>query len=363
MPGKAIIILAIGLIVLIGFILAGIFTSSNSLSKNMVSDYQKKVAYNIAQSGANLGLRKLRDNPNFHDPGTLTDYMGGKVFIRVFDTTINSKTFPAVSSTGYSYDGTSYTSFAFPPHLNPASIKGAFTSHSNVPANGNGEIDGRNYTLNDNLVVPGGTGTVGIWSTGTVTIFGSCIVGGTSIAGVDYAPSGTPDPSIILQNQTYPGGYPTTPDQIFGGDSAGFPAGTLINIAKGGMAGSQYIKTTTGSLPSYNNTFTGVTYFDLKGGTYSFDFNGNGILIINNNDITPLTIKNPGGLFKGIVVMSGNTNIEHLHGEILGAIITTSLTPSGNVSLNGGGKIHYSTEAIQYGLKYLLSGRVVWYEL
>jgi hypothetical protein len=57
MPGKAIIILLLGMIIITGLILTGIFHSSNNISKNMVTDYQRKVTYNISQSGANLGLR------------------------------------------------------------------------------------------------------------------------------------------------------------------------------------------------------------------------------------------------------------------------------------------------------------------
>ena len=80
MPGKSILILLLGMIITIGTVLSGIFKTNNNISKNMITDYQNKQTYNIAQSWANIGLRQLKDSPTLRiTSGTLTDLMGGKV--------------------------------------------------------------------------------------------------------------------------------------------------------------------------------------------------------------------------------------------------------------------------------------------
>jgi len=144
----------------------------------------------------------------------------------------------AVKSTGYSNYGTSdqvsYTSMVIIPKMLPPSIKGTFVTNSVSSTNGNALIDGRNHNIDQTLSSPGGTGIVGIWSTGTVSTSGSSSVGGTA-SGIDYAPSSSPDPHIVLQNQTYIGGYPATADQIMGGSASSYPDGTLKSIAQSGI--------------------------------------------------------------------------------------------------------------------------------
>jgi hypothetical protein len=362
MPGKSIIILLLGMILITGFILSGMLRSSNNISKNMVADYQKKAAYNIAQSGANVGLRLLKNNSAYRAISySVSDMLGGKVNIRVIDSTLsNGTSVVTVKSTGYTNYGTanqiSYTSIAFPPNFIPSSIKGSYTSNSMISTNGNGLVDGRNHNLDGSLTIPGGSGTYGIWSTGSVSIGGSSEVGGTA-NGIDYAPSGSPNPNILLENQTFPGGYPISPDQIMGGAAKGFPEGTLKSLAMSGVGGSQYLN---GS--SLQATMAGITFVDINSNGKNLLMNGSGILVFNNTTTSPLTVKLLDGSFTGLVILANNINIDKLHGTIIGAMITTSLNPVGNVAINGNGTIKFSSMAIQNATKNFISKKVVWFE-
>jgi hypothetical protein len=363
MPGRAIIVVLLGVIIITGLILSGIFRFNNSMQKNMVTDYQRKAAYNIAQSGANLGLRQLKDNPSYRSSGyPLIDMMDGKVSIRIVDTLVDSLTYVAVKSTGFINFGTSdqinYTSIAIPPGSMPGFIKAGYTTNSIVSLNGNAVVDGRNHNIDGSLAPPGGTGTVGIWSTSTVNIGGSAIVGGT-VSGIDYAPDKPPYPGVFLENQVYPGGYPNTPDQVLGGAASGFPEGTLKKIAQSGIGGSAYIPVNTTYLPS---VFSGVTFIDLNSKNQNLNMTGSGILVFNNVSITPLSVKLLNGGFTGIVILANNINIDKLHGEIIGALVTTGTNPTGNVALNSNGTILYSSQAILNAIKKISAGNIVWFE-
>jgi hypothetical protein len=371
MPGKAIIILLLGMIVIMGMVLGGILNTSNNISKNMVSDYQRKEAYNIAQSGANIGLRKLKNNPAYRNTSySVFDMMYGKVNIRVIDTTMGASNVVAVKSTGFinygKADSIVYTTIAIAPKIvNPAIIKGAFNSPSGVTYkfNGGGEIDGRNYNTNNQLISPGGTGTYGVWTTGTINIPGSSAVIGGTANGIDYAPSPNPDTSIVRQNQVYDPGYPTNADQVMGGANAGFPDGTLMSAAKSGALGSQYIKSQSGSLPTYNSPFSGITYIDWSGGSVN-NVSGSGILIINNLIPTNLSIEIKSSTFTGIVILSSNINLSVKQGGVVGTVVVTGPNaPTSQLSVNGQGYIHYSSQAIKNGINGIpFSGKVVWFE-
>ena len=361
MPGKSIIILLLGMILTIGIVLTGIFKTNNSITKNMVSDYQKKQTYNIAQSGANLGLRQLRDNPTYRiNIFTYTDLMGGKVSIRIIDTTLTGDSVVAVKSIGYSNFGTpdqvSSTSIAIVPRLFPPSIKGTFVTNSVTAANGNALVDGRNHNLNQSLTSPGGTGIVGIWSTGTVMMTSSANVGGTA-NGIDYVPQSPPDPNIVLQNQVYVGGYPTTPDQVMGGPSFGYTEGTLKLIAQSGSGGSYY-----GTVMPTTKQISGVTFIDLYSDLSGATINGSGILVFNNKSAGAISLKLMSGTFSGIMILANNINVDKLHGTIVGVIATTSTIQTSNTAINGNGSILYSSQAVINATKYLISKNYVWFE-
>jgi hypothetical protein len=378
MPGKAIIMLTLGMIIITGLMLTGILRSSNNISHNMVSDYQRKVTYNIAQSGANLGFRRFREDSNY--TGNNYSMMGGTVNIRVKDTTLTYgatvKTVHAIISTGYTNSGTnqiSYTTMALPyPVYTLTWVKGAYTSNSYVVPSGNGLIDGRDHDTTGTIILPG-LGMPAVWSTQKILLDGSVEIDGTS-GGTDYGPYKKQADTnlagyqlVILDNQAPPtGGYPSTADDIMGGPASGFPAGTLLNSAI--SQGHYYTLSTVPDASKY--PFSGVTYIDLNSQTFksgNLDITGSGIMILNNTDPSqPLYIPNlmtqANGSFQGIVILANNTNIENYKAGIIGALQTTSPQYSRQSTLNAGSFIKYSSAAIKKALYIITSQKAAWFE-
>jgi hypothetical protein len=252
----------------------------------------------------------------------------------------------------------------------PFKGKGAFNSPSGITYkwNGGGQIDGRNYTAANQLILsPAGTGTFAVWTTGTCGIPGaSANVSGTTYNGIDInAPNGTLDTHVVRQNQSYSPNYPNTPDQVMGGASTGYPTGTLMNMAQSGVAGSRYVHSTNGNTSLAN--LNGITYIDYSGGTLG-DVNGYGILVINNltnNLISVATSLHDN--FAGIVIFSNNVNFSVKQGGVVGMVIAYGDVSNAGITLsdltiNGQGYIHYSSEAILNALKSVWSPKIVWFE-
>src|SRR5262249_10808121 len=138
-----------------------------------------------------------------------------------------------------------------------------------------------------------GQGSWGVYSTSpTFDQSGSLEVGGTDSNKVDHAPQVRDGDSVaILLNQTWPGGFPTTPDSAFG-----FNEGTLKVMAKSGFAGSQYVTDPT----KLRYPLSGVTYVELPTSSPSNTWSpntsikGQGIFIIHNS-ARNATIKNANG--------------------------------------------------------------------
>ena len=203
----------------------------------------------------------------------------------------------------------------------------------------------------DGTLVPS-SGSYAIWSTNTVTQSGSSDLGGTS-GTTDFVPSNPGHPSIIAENQIYPGGFPNSPDKVLGGALNGFPDGTLKSIAQSGLNGSQYITDPKNvSLP-----LSGVTYLELDGKKdkdrtwQSMDISGSGILIVHNSSTSTIMKNVNKGTFAGLMIVD---DMVHIHADIIGAVVALTPSPSsGNCIGNGNGNVLYSTEAIQSAFKQI----------
>jgi len=227
----------------------------------------------------------------------------------------------------------------------PSSVKAAISTNNDIGTLGTLIVDGREHDLDGNVIL-NGTGTLGIWTTQGFDQGGNSAIGGT-YGGSDYTPWKPGASNIISTDQTYPGGYPDTPDKVLGGTDNGYPEGTLISIAKSGINGSQYITDASQiKLP-----LSGVTYVDLpySGGKQvpsikMETLNGSGIFIVHNSAGNAKIENINGGTFKGLLIAD---DIVHIHCNILGAVIGLTPTPSeGNCIGNGSGTIMYSSAAI-----------------
>ncbi|HTK80761.1 MAG TPA: hypothetical protein VL633_00565 [Bacteroidota bacterium] len=372
MSGKALIIVVTGIIIVTSVILTTIGATSMRIVENVGQYYSRQSAQNIAQSGVNLAIRRLVNDQTWRANGAPWELnmLGGKASIRAFDGSFDGVSAVCIQSIGIEDYHTSLerrdtsTAWAWvPPVVVPTWSKALLTLSGVNHVNGNITIDGRDFDSFSDIVNPG-NGSWGIWSTASTFIQqGSPSVGGTTEEGVDVAPTGNPQDTIVIRlNQPYPGGFPTSPDSAFG-----YTEGTLKALARSGFAGSQYVVDPA----KLSSPFSGVTYVELPaGGIWNAGgIVGTGILIIHNS-AHDAVLKNPNsGSANGMTGFSGillADDIVHLHLDFWGAILLLSPYPQGNVLGNGDAYLHYSRMAMKNAVGALKNGSQVkilaWYE-
>ena len=364
MSGRAIILLVVGIIIISGTILYRIEAGSVAIVVNSAGYQKKQSVRNIAQSGVNLALRQLENNSTWRTGFTSLKMLSGSVSVKVFDTTFAGiSTAIGVRSTGTAQES-SATSTAFcyfPQPLIPPIVKGLITTNASNDVNGSITVDGEDHNPYS-TVVNAGKGTYGAWTTGASFSLssGSAKLGGTAL-GVDFIPTNPANPAVVLVNQTYPGGFPNTPDSAFGGPSFGYSEGTLKAIAQSSVGGSQYV--TDPALLRY--PLSGVTYVEMPTASPTWPsatITGTGILIVHNSAKNAV-FKTAGGTFAGIIFAD---DISQLHCQTWGAIVALTSTPSGSVMGNGSSNAYYSRKAILNAVGMLTNGTglkvIAWWE-
>jgi hypothetical protein len=341
LSGRAIIIVITGLIIISGVVFHNIEAASTRITENYDDYYLRQCSQDIAQAGACMGLRALATDKTWRTGFPLMDLLSGKVKVTASDSTLFGRKVVKIISVGYSQYGTSrerrdttitYARRAYVPYP----IYGAITTNNAVGTLGSMTVDGRDHDSTGATVIPG-KGSWGVWTTKAYSIGGSSTVGGTN-AGTDYAPANPGNAAIIKQNQSYPGGYPGSPDSVLGGLSYGYPEGTLKAIAQSGSNGSRY----TTNPATLATPLRGVTYVELSsGGTWqSMDITGSGILIVHNSAKNAIMKNLNSGTFKGLLIAD---DIIHVHATIVGGIVSLTPSPSsGNTFGNGSGSALFS---------------------
>ena len=353
MSGRAILLLVMGVSLIASISFLNLNETNNDAADNMIQYYNRQSANNIAQTGIHMALREVTDSTDWRQGYTNLDLFDGTLTVSLQDTVLDSTDVVMITSTAIVDAGTDYEQI----HVSraytvvgsqgfiPASVLAAITTNNPVATNGNITIDGRDHDMNGNLVP--GSGTHAIWTTNSYSRGGNSKLGST-VGGTDYSPSKTENNNTRLEGQSYPGGYPSTPDEVMGGASDGYPDGTLKSLAQSGIGGSQYV--TNPSLLSF--PLSGITYVEMPTNTRgnknewrSATIEGEGILVIHNS-ASNATIKNlNSGTFKGLMIAD---DIVHVHTDIIGAIVGLSPSPSsGNVIGNGNGNVKYSRQAIK----------------
>lgn len=317
-------------------------------SRSSYEYYNGNVAKNISNSVAHMLLSRIADSTTYRATSfvTINNIFGGSAIYKVKDTVLNATDYILVDVLGRMnnvYRRVKVFAQVANGGFFPPTVKAAISTNNPVQTLGTLEVDGRDHDKNGNLIAA--SGTLGIWSTNTITQGGSSEIGGT-VSGVDEEPDKPAPAGTISPNQTYTGGYPNTPDSILGGAANGFPAGKLKQIALSSYNGSQYCTNpVTLSYP-----LKGVTYVELPSGSIwtSSNIEGSGILVIHNSTCNAV-IKNENlGTFKGLIIAD---DIVHIHTTIIGAIIALSPTPSeGNCIGNGSGDVLFSRRAIIDGI-------------
>ncbi len=351
MTGRTIIIIVVGIILTAAIILFRIEAASTNIVKNVDDYYYHQTARNIAQSGVGMGLRKLADSSSWRAGIPLMNLLTGKVIVTLADTTFNGCPVVRVCAVGITGYGTNTemrdTSTAFTAKgPGPYLPKAAAITNGATRDGGGLLIDGEDHdTTGTKLVAQ--NGILGVFTTSTFQITSNnSTVGGTNSIPKDIAPKkNNYDTSIIHQNQTYTGGFPKTPEQVLGGVTNGYTDGMLKIFAQSGQAGSQYVtdpvmlKANAGIVQC-----SGVTYLELAPGiTWSPKLSGSGIVVVHNSSLNA-TLKQPGGMFKGLIITDDLTNLGGL--DLIGSIIQLTSTPTSDIFGTSNGSIIFSRQAI-----------------
>jgi len=315
----------------------------NEVSDKALSYYSTNVSKNICNSATVMLLSKVADDENFRIANLYSKNMfDGNVKYTLTDTIVNSLDKIKIKvQADYRGEVSENVLIATIPEMGfiPGSVKAAVSTNNNIKTLGTLVVDGRDHDENGNLI--SGEGTLGIWTTGALNQSGNSHIGGNS-GGTDYSPSRPGNSNIIKTSQTWPGGYPGTPDLIMGGEDEGFPEGYLKSVAQSGVGGSQYV--TNPSHLSY--PLQGITYVEKSGTWNSANINGSGVLVVHNSS-TNAIVKTPSGTFKGLVIAD---DIDKVHGTIIGALVGLSPNPaSGNCIGNGNGEVLYSSNNVKKG--------------
>lgn len=170
MSGKAIIIIVSGIIIIAGIILYRIEAASTNIVANLNRYYYRQTEQNIAQSGVNMGLRQLANDPTWRTGFPLMNLMSGKVIVRAFDTTFQTKNVVAVSGTGImSYNTpqeTRVTSTAYLKMPTFPNVKAALnlrlSSVNEVEVESPSTINGYDHDINGNLLASGPNDKAGL---------------------------------------------------------------------------------------------------------------------------------------------------------------------------------------------------------
>lgn len=345
--GKAALIVLLGGIVTLTMLTVNFQSKTTEARQIAVTSHANNQSRNICNSTVGMLMSTLADNPDYRTStlqtrslfnGTAVYSIKGVLLPSMTDSVIQIKVtgvyFGDSSSVEVSVRKPSGGGFL------PGPVKGAVSTNNPVETIGTLIVDGRDHDLSGNLIAD--NGTLGIWTTSSLSQKGNSKIGSTN--GVDFAPSKkvSGNPNYVLTNQTYPGGYPDTPDKVLGGASNGYPEGTLKSIAQSGKNGNQYV-TDPSSLTS---PFQGVTYVELPSGDtwQSMSIQGEGILIVHNSANNAIMKNLNHGTFKGLLIAD---DIVHVHADIIGAVVGLSPSPSsGNCIGNGNGTIKFSRQAI-----------------
>ncbi len=309
-------------------------------NQNTIDNYSDFEARNLGNSTINMLMSKIADDSTWRVTSPQeVDIMGGTATYTVTSAMYNGENLIKFSVNS-DYFGTtrSITAYARPMDLISfgVGVKSAITTNNNVLVLGNITVDGRDHTKTG-VLIPN-IGTYGVWTTETFSNSGSATIGGTSLAGIDHAPSKTPDASIIAQHQSWPLGYPPqTPEEALNAP----PGFSFKQYALSGNNGSQYV---TDPL-QLQHPLRGITYVELPSGGFwnEADISGSGILIVHNDQVNAI-IKNTLNSFTGLII---GDDVIHLHSNIIGAIISLTKYPSeGNTIGNSSGYVLYSREAL-----------------
>jgi hypothetical protein len=351
MMGKNALILVVGFAIITGVIRLSLQRGNRDISQIAYDRFEDNNARNAAHSGAQLALDKLRGSPAWRDGFSNLDIFAATVDVQVYDQTSDStlgQDTLRIEAQGDMGGDSAEVIMTVTMDLADflGNINSAITGNSNINTLGDMIVDGRDHDLNGNVIA--NNGTYAIITTENYIQGGNTFLGGTPLTGIDIAPTRTGWEPIVLDNYVWPGGYPTTPEEVLGGEPAGLPPDFFKMVAMSGYNGSQY--TTDPDALSF--PLSGVTYVELPIGVQwnpaDLGTTGRGILIVHNDDRSALIQNLNCTLFRGLIIVD---DLMHVHTDVIGAIFVLTENPmAGNCIGNGTGDVMFSRIALDEAL-------------
>lgn len=357
--GKAVIIVILGSIFLLGMLNLNTNRYLNTDTENSVNFFADAYAKNIANSMVQMLLSQIADNYTYKTNGTLqASLLGGTAEYSVTKVLFDGDSLMKVQVKG-KYFGKErlVTAYCNPGGWVPLFIRGAWTANGNLNATiSDMYIDGRDHLMGDKndgnglnkKIVP----TMGNFGVSTSVPFVNTYlaeIGGTNNF-VDYPMSYPQNPNVIEQ-YNWGGVFPDSPDKVLG-----YPEGNLKSIAQTLISGSQYVTDIT----KLKFPLKGITYIDLPINKeinldlkYASSTPNGGILVVHapnaSSKVSHLTSeypnKNKSIPFYGVIITDYSF---HHHLNIMGGMIQLSPNLELTKVCNGNKDhwVYYSNEAI-----------------
>lgn len=343
--GKVVAILLTGVILIGGVTLLSLNRVSVASIERCVQQYNRAIIHSNAVSVANIVISSLFrgeevaefSNAQFFGSRVSLDTLHLddnqiKIIARAFIPSKDTVTVEAIIALGQS--GSSYEARA------------AIVTQCKLITKGLLVVDGRNHNIQGSFIPK--TGTLAVSTTKSFRRKELSRIGG-SYSGNDYSPRIFYPQFLVEEGAVWPKGFPDTPEEVFGGEEAGFPEGKLIEIAKSGIGGSQYVT----DPKDLKWPLKSLTYVELPPGKKWKRINlknSQGILIVHNSQINARMEHLWRGRFAGIIITD---RIDRIDNQIIGAIILMSKNKR---EWRGWGSFRFSREAIDKAVAVLQEG-------
>ncbi len=355
--GRVAVVLVAGVILIGGITLLSMNKTSTEYIARCVDQYDRAVAHSNAVSTANMAIGSLVRGVDFQE------YSSARLFGAwvSLDTSRMGDSLVKVVARGYvPAKDTAVVEALVDVRQGGMSFvpRATVVAHTSFTTRDEIVIDGRDHNAWGGLIPE--TGTLAISTTETFRRRNDSEIGGTC-AGRDYQPTTNYRSCLVEEGAVWPNGFPDTPDQIFGGQQAGFPEGHLVEIAQSGVGGSQYVTNPRDlrwplrSL-TYANLPSSANWTDIDFGQSS------GILVVHNTHSNARMGTLRSGRFSGIIIAD---RIDQIDNQIIGAM---TLLIQASATWRGSGTILFSRDAIEAGLCVLEAENpqfphvVSWYE-
>ena len=183
---------------------------------NAMDDYSYNRARDIANGMVDIILIRFANDENYRVTSAITQNLDGGYASYTAESSFFEGDSLVKIIVAANYNGTTKTITAYAKHSISPDLDfnlSCITSNSAIKVNGLFLIDARDHTAAGVLIPQ--EGTYCMWSISRLYNPWVLCTGAGTFNNVDYAPATPPHPNVVAENQTWPGGFPTTPEGLF----------------------------------------------------------------------------------------------------------------------------------------------------